>query len=176
MTKYVARPETPRDQIARLSFLALLSSPPLPALALPAPMSEQELNDKSDIVAVVRVLSVTCTAITQDEKTGEELPSYMAQLRLLDVKKGDAKKGDVVLVTWRAVPTKIVGPWAVYYYPGEEVLTHLVKKSGGVSYGSTWWNAKGDDITKPESVELPKAPGQTRGAARDASRSRCRSS
>jgi hypothetical protein len=142
---------------ASIIFAALV----LPALALPAPMSEQELNDKSDIVAVVRVLSVTCTAVTQDEKTGEELPSYMAQLRLIDVKKGDAKKGDVVLVTWRAVPTKIVGPWAVYYYPGEEVLTHLVKKSGGVSYGSTWWNAKGDDITKPESVELPKAPGQT---------------
>jgi hypothetical protein len=143
--------------LASIIFAALV----LPALALPAPMSEQELNDKSDIVAVVRVLSVSCTAITPDEKTGEELPSYMAQLRLIDVKKGDAKKGDVVLVTWRAVPSKIVGPWTVYYYPGEEVLTHLTKKSGGVSYGSTWWNAKGDDITKPESVELPKQPGQT---------------
>lgn len=133
----------------------------LPALALPAPMSEQELDDKSDIVAVVRVLSVTCTTITTDEKTGEDLPGYMAQLRLIDVKKGDVKKGDVVLVTWRAVPTKIVGPWAVYYYPGEEVLTHLTKRAGGVAYASTWWNAKGDDITKPESIELPKAPGQT---------------
>ncbi|HEY8263126.1 MAG TPA: hypothetical protein VIG26_02100 [Methyloceanibacter sp.] len=152
--------------LASMIFAAFI----LPALALPAPMSEQELNDKSDIVAVVRVLSVTCTAVTPDEKTGEELPSYMAQLRMIDVKRGDAKKGDVVLVTWRAVPSKIVGPWTVYYYPGEEVLTHLTKKSGGVSYGSTWWNAKGDDITKPESVELPKAPGQTvvpRGAKQD---------
>jgi len=152
--------------LASMIFAAFI----LPALALPAPMSEQELNDKSDIVAVVRVLSVTCTAVTPDEETGEELPSYMAQLRMIDVKKGDAKKGDVVLVTWRAVPSKIVGPWAVYYDPGEEVLTHLTKKSGGVSYGSTWWNAKGDDITKPESVELPKAPGQTvvpRGAKQD---------
>jgi hypothetical protein len=131
------------------------------AVALPAPMSEQELMEKSDLVAVVRVLSVSCTAVTPDKETGENLPSYMAQLRLIDVKKGDAKKGDVVLVTWRAVPTKIVGPWTVNYYPGEEVLTHLVKKSGGVSYGSTWWNAKGDDITKPDSVELPKQPGQT---------------
>jgi hypothetical protein len=139
----------------------ILAATVLPALALPAPMSEQELNDKSDIVATVRVLSVTCTAITPDEKTGEELPSYMAQLRLIEVKKGDAKKGDVVLVTWRAVPTKIVGPWTVNYYPGEEVLTHLVKKSGGVSYGSTWWNAKSDDATAPESFELPKQPGQT---------------
>jgi len=133
----------------------------IPALALPAPMSEQELNDKSDIVAVVRVLSVTCTAVTPDENTGEELPSYVAQLRVIDAKKGDAAKGDVVMVTWRAVPTKIVGPWAVYYYPGEEVLTHLKRREGGVAYASTWWNAKGDDITKPESVELPKQPGQT---------------
>lgn len=142
----------------------------LPALALPAPMPEQELNDKSDIVAVVRVLSVILTTITTDEKTGEELPGYMAQLRLIDVKKGDVKKGDVVLVTWRAVPTKIVGPWAVYYYPGEEVLTHLTKREGGVAYSSTWWNAKGEDITKPESIELPKAPGQTvvpRGAKQE---------
>ena len=99
--------------LASMIFAAFI----LPALALPAPMSEQELNDKSDIVAVVRVLSVTCTAVTPDEKTGEELPSYMAQLRMIDVKKGDAKKGDVVLVTWRAVPSKIVGPWTVYYYP-----------------------------------------------------------
>jgi hypothetical protein len=134
-------------------------------MALPAPMSEKDLNDKSDLVAVVRVLSVTLTTITKDEKTGEELPGYMAQLRLLDV-----KKGDVVLVTWRAVPSKIVGPWAVYYYPGEEVLTHLTKRDGGVAYASTWWNAKGDDITKPESTELPKQPGQTvvpRGTKQD---------
>ena len=143
--------------LASLFFAALT----VPALALPAPMSEQDLNDKSDLVAVVRVLSVSLTTITKDEKTGEELPGYMAQLKLIDVKKGDAKNGDVVLVTWRAVPTKLVGPWTVYYYPGEEVLTHLTKKSGGVAYGSTWWNAKGEDIVKPESTELPKAPGQT---------------
>ena len=149
--------------LASMIFAAFI----LPALALPAPMSEQELNDKSDIVAVVRVLSVTCTAVTPDEKTGEELPSYMAQLRMIDVKKGDAKKGDVVLVTWRAVPSKIVGPWTVYYYPGEEVLTHLTKKSGGVSYGSTWWNAKGDDIKAPESTELPVTPGETFDAPKD---------
>ena len=41
--------------LASMIFAAFI----LPALALPAPMSEQELNDKSDIVAVVRVLSVT---------------------------------------------------------------------------------------------------------------------
>ena len=146
----------------RLCLLALgLVLLATPALALPAPMSEQELMDKSDLVATVRVLSVSCTVVTKDDKTGEDLPVYLARLRLLEVKKGDAKKGDEILVTWRAVPKGIVGPWTVNYYPGEVVQTHLVKKTGGVSYGSTWWNAKGDDIKAPESTELPTTPGET---------------
>jgi len=59
------------------------------------------------------------------------------------------------------VPKGIVGPWTVNYYPGEVVLTHLVKRSGGVSYGSTWWNAKSDDVKAPDSTELPSSPGET---------------
>jgi hypothetical protein len=147
---------------ARLGWLLVLTSLlAVPAFALPAPMSEQELNDKSDLVAVVRVGTVICTAITKDDATGEELPAYLARLRLIEVKKGDAKPGDEVLVTWRAMPKGIVGPWTVNYYPGELVLTHLVKKSGGVSYGSTWWNAKGDDLKAPDSTELPSKQGET---------------
>jgi hypothetical protein len=139
-------------------FLIVIASP---ALAVPAPMSEQELMDKSDLVALVRVLSVTCTTITKDEQTGEELPGYLAKLKILEVKKGDVKEGEEVLVTWRAVPKTIAGPWAVYYYPGEEVVTHLTKRSGGVSYASTWWNAKGEDVKAPESTDLPTTPGET---------------
>jgi hypothetical protein len=131
------------------------------ALALPAPMSEQELIDKSDLVALVRVLSVTCTSLVKDEQTGEELPGYLATLKVMEVKKGEAKPGDEVLVTWRAVPKSIVGPWTVYYYPGEEMVTHLTKRSGGVSYASTWWNAKGDDVKSPDSRDLPTTPGET---------------
>ena len=122
--------------------------------------------EKSDLVAVVRVLSVSCTAVTKDDATGEELPSYLAKVRLLEVKKGDAKEGDEVLLTWRAIPKGVLGPWAVYYYPGEVVLTHLAKKSGGVAYGSTWWNAKGDDIKAPENTELPLKQGETFDAPR----------
>jgi hypothetical protein len=142
-----------------LAFLLLLLA--TPAMALPAPMSDQELMDKSDVVAVVRVLSVSCLAVTKDDKTGQELPTYLAKLRVMDVKKGDTQKGDELLVTWRAVPKDVVGPWTVNYYPGEVVLTHLTKKSGGVSYGSTWWNAKGEDIKVPENSDLPKTPGET---------------
>jgi hypothetical protein len=138
--------------------LALMASP---ARALPAPMSDKELMEKSDLVALVRVLNVTCTSLTKDDATGEELPSYLATLQVLDVKKGDAKRGDEVIVTWRAVPKSIVGPWTVYYYPGEEVVTHLAKRSGGASYASTWWNAKGDDVKAPDTRDLPVTPGES---------------
>jgi hypothetical protein len=138
--------------------LALITGP---ALALPAPMSEQELMEKSDVVALVRVLAVTCTSVTKDEQTGEELPGYIATLKALEVKKGAVTQGEQVLVTWRAVPKGILGPWAVYYYPGEEVVTHLTKRSGGASYASTWWNAKGDDVKAPDSRDLPTTPGET---------------
>jgi hypothetical protein len=149
-----------RPVLRFLAFAGLLVFA-LPALALPAPMSEQDLTDKSDLIATVRVLSVSCTSVKKDDNTGEELPSYLAKLKVVDVKKGDAKPGDEIIVTWRAVPKGIVGPWTVNYYPGEEVLTHLVKKSGGVSYGSTWWNAKGEDITVPPNTELPSELGET---------------
>jgi len=145
----------------RYALALLISLLATPAPALSAPMSEQELMDKSDIVAVVRVVSVSLTAITKDDKTGQDLPAYLAKVRLLEVKKGDAQKGDEILVTWRAIPKDALGPWTVYYYPGEVVLTHLTKKSGGASYGSTWWNAKGDDIKAPESSKLPETPGET---------------
>jgi hypothetical protein len=142
-------------------LLVLVVGGAVPAYALPAPMSDLELMEKSDLVARVRVLSVTCTSVTKDEQTGEELPGYLARLKVLETKKGDAQKGDEVLVTWRAVPTGLTGPWAVYCYPGEEVWTHLVKRSGGASYATTWWNAKGDDLKAPDTRDLPTVPGET---------------
>lgn len=132
-----------------------------PAFALPAPMSEGELMEKSDLVALVRVMSVTCTSSTKDPTTGEALPGYLAKLRVLKVKKGDARPGGEVLVTFRTVPTGALGPWTVFYYPGEEVWTHLAKRSGGVTYASTWWNAKGEQVTPPETKDLPTVVGQS---------------
>jgi hypothetical protein len=142
-------------------LLPLLVICAVPALAVPAPMSEQELMEKSDVVALVRVLSVTCTSVTKDADTGEELPGYLARLQVLESKKGDAKKGDEVLVTWRAIPKTVAGPWTVYYYPGEEVVTHLSLRSGGATYASTWWNAKGEDVKAPDTRDLPLTPGDT---------------
>jgi hypothetical protein len=147
--------------LKRLALTLVVLCAAVPAFALPAPMSEQELVEKSDVVALVRVLSVTCTSVTQDATSGEELPGYLARLQVLESKKGGAKEGDEVLVTWRAVPKDVAGPWTVYYYPGEEVWTHLTVRSGGVSYASTWWNAKGDDVKAPDTRDLPTRPGET---------------
>ena len=131
------------------------------ALALPAPMSDEELTEKSDLVALVRVTSVTCTSVTEDAATGERLPGYIANLRVLEVKKGNFRPGGEVLVTFRAIPKGALGPWTVFYYPGEEVWTHLVKRAGGVTYASTWWNAKGESVKPPETESLPTKVGES---------------
>lgn len=140
-------------------FLVALVIAPALALTIPAPLSDEELVERSDLVALVRVLSVAVTSVTQDEHSGEDLPSYLATLQILEVKKGNVKPGDEVLVTWREIPKGVLGPWAVRYYPGEEVWTHLTKRSG-VSYATTWWNAKGQPIKPAQITELPTQVGQ----------------
>jgi hypothetical protein len=104
----------------------------VPAFALPAPMSEHELLEKSDVVALIRVLSVTCTSVTKDADTGEELPGYLARFQVLESKKGDAKKGDEVLVTWRAVPKGALGPWGrlLLSRRGGVDASHLAQRRG----------------------------------------------
>ena len=82
-----------------LGVLPVIAAFASPALALPAPMSDQELLDKSDLVALVRVVSVSRTGVSKDAATGEDLSSYLAQLQLVEVKKDEAKPGDVMLVT-----------------------------------------------------------------------------
>jgi len=150
-----------KNWLTMLALAPIAFAMALPALALSTAMTEQDLLEKSDVVARVRVLSVTCTSLAKDEKTGEELPSYLARLKILESKKGSVEKGGEVLVTWRAVPKDADGRWAVYYYPGEEVWTHLTLRSGGVSYATTWWNGKGDALKNPDTRDLPTIPGES---------------
>ena len=129
--------------------------------AVPAPMSTEELFENSDVVARVRVVAVTCMGVATDDMTGEALPFYSADLEIVEVTKGDVETGDIVRVRFRALPTGIVGPWSVYYYPGEEVVTHLQRDDGGSAYGTTWWNARGETLREADTTELPTEPGQT---------------
>jgi hypothetical protein len=130
-----------------------------PALALPAPMSKGELLLNSDLVALVRIKSVTCVSVSRDERSGEDLPSWSAEAELIEVIKGEDVKGDTVTINFHAIPTGLLGPWTVYYYPGEMVWTHLVGKDG--QYTSTWWNARGTLVSKAAIDKLPTTPGET---------------
>jgi hypothetical protein len=145
-----------RGLVLTILLFGLLAGP---ALALPAPMSKAELLLKSDLVALVRIKSVTCVSVTKDERTGEDLPSWSAEAELIEVIKGDDVKGDTVAITFHAIPTGLLGPWTVYYYPGEMVWTHLVGKDG--YYTTTWWNGRGTLVSKAVIDTLPTTPGET---------------
>ncbi len=145
--------------ITTLSLVLVAILPLGPALAVPAPMSGEELLAKSDLVALVRVISVTCLSVSKDERTGEPLRSYSATVELIEVIKGDEPKGTDIDITFHDLPKKIVGPWSVFYYPGEMVWTHLVKD--GDAYTTTWWNGRGEEVHKAVITELPTKPGET---------------
>jgi hypothetical protein len=140
-------------------FAVLLAMSGGAALALPAPLSDSDLLLKSDLVALVRIWSVTCVSVTKDERTGEELPAWSANAELIEVIKGDEPKGSDITITFRAIPKGLLGPWSVSYYPGEMVWTHLVGKNG--TYTTTWWNGRGTVVEKAMIPELPTTPGET---------------
>ena len=66
--------------------------------------------------------------------------------------------GDVT-ITFHTIPKGLLGPWSVFYYPGEMVWTHLVKEDG--AYTTTWWNGRGTLVDKAVITELPTTPGET---------------
>jgi hypothetical protein len=151
--------ETMHRHFAALCLTLLSTLVAFAALALPAPMSQEELLTKSDLVALVRVLSVTCVSVGNDAQSGEALPSYRAKANLIEVIKGDEAKGSDVTIAFNAVPAGVLGPWSVYYYPGEMVWTHLVHD--GDAYTTTWWNGRGTLVSKAVINALPTKPGET---------------
>ena len=65
-----------------LILVAALTWPaPCLALTFPPAMTQDELWLKSDLVALVRVLSVTCTAVIQDPDTKQSLPTSHPNLK-----------------------------------------------------------------------------------------------
>jgi hypothetical protein len=133
-------------KIALLFLIAVcVLVPSTGAYALPAPMSPGALFAASDLVALVRVLSVTCMAISHhqwwndDQQESEDLRHYTAELGLLAVRKGKRRACDVVKVRWDETPKYALGPWYVPYYPGGEGWTYLKSRDG--VYETTWWNA-----------------------------------
>lgn len=138
-----------------LIFLASGTS----AGAVPAPMSPEELFAASNLVALVRVLSVTCVAIIHGGS--EELRRYTAELGLLRIRKGKERWYDVVTVGWEETPAGMLGAWYVAYYPGGKGWAHLQGQDG--AYETTWWNGA-DDWRHRGRRNLPKGLMQTRRA------------
>jgi hypothetical protein len=62
-------------------------------------------------------------------------------------------------ITFHAISKGILGPWTVYYYPGEMVFTHLVRD--GDAYTTTWWNGRGKLVNKAIITDLPTNAGET---------------
>ena len=136
-------------------FLVVLC--PGQAWAIPAPMSPEQLLSASDVVALARVLSVTCVAL--GERNGEVLRDCSARLGLLQVHKGKYRRFDTLTVYWNQTPHNMLGPWYVPYGPGEKAWTHLRLPQGSSAFETTWWNAK--DQIEPARAQMPTDVMQT---------------
>jgi len=101
--------------VACLILVVLLALCPSPAWAVPAPMSPADLLAASDLVALIRVLSVTCLEVWRHGGTGEELASFEARLGVLRVTKGQARRYRTVRLTWEEVSSQTLGNWCVRY-------------------------------------------------------------
>jgi hypothetical protein len=131
------------------------------AQALPPPMSPEELEQKSDVVATVRVLAVACTGEVKPPGSKENVPQYQAWLQVVSATKGSVKPKQTLLVEWHDLPRPmLLGPWKVDYFAGEEVATHLKWHEKSRNYATTWWNAKGKPQRPADSDRLPTKPGE----------------
>src|SRR4029077_7419777 len=113
MIRVVSRPATRRGASAGL-FLFVVLVVPGPAAALPPPMSPEELEQKSDVVATVRVLAVACAGEVKPPGSKENVPQYQAWLQVVSATKGSVKPKQTLLVEWHDLPRPmLLGPWKV---------------------------------------------------------------
>jgi hypothetical protein len=156
-----------RGAILALAVLVFGKGEPAPALV--PPRSLEWLLAKSDVVADVRVLEVTCLEVSESRPPEwGRLRTFQARLEVLRVKKGRVKPGDTLLVQWEEweelsnKPHVIGGRWVVEYYPGEEAATHLYWRKDLKAFRTTWWNAK-SELKPAKSYQLPRNPGDRIG-------------
>jgi hypothetical protein len=143
-----------------------------PAWAIAPPLTPVELLAESDLVALVRVLSVTCTGLYYPFWPDlAEVLAYVAQLEILSIRKGSVRPGEIIAVKWEKLSDELAleTTWTVAYHPGEQVWTHLQRvahKDGlwlkhSSAYVNTWWNARDQTLREAESYDLPRLPGET---------------
>ncbi len=105
---------------------------PQKAIALPAPISKEELLKNSDIYAKIKVLGV----MRVDDQTYSSNPTqtqnnyaevYQAWVQLLEIYKGEYKIRDTIIVRWQVDKHGLIGSWFVPLANGEEVTIYLKK-------------------------------------------------
>ena len=103
--------------------------------------------------------------VTTSQRTGEKLGSYKAELEILQLSKGKLEPGDIIEVRFVDIERGLAGGWEVFYYPGEEVWTHLVRDDAPSRYRTTWWNARGETLREADTTELPDGSRRNRAGA-----------
>ena len=127
----------PKLYIKFLLFFIFLSSPlyTIESNALPTPLSNQQLNQQSDLIAKVKVLGVTRVGYTN------KAIKFQAWLKIIKTIKGKAEVNDTILVTWHRFDKKLIGSWEIAYYPGEKLITYLVWDNNEKAYKNISWNS-----------------------------------
>ncbi len=127
----------PKLYIKFLLFFIFISSSlyTIESNALPAPLSNEQLNQQSDLIAKVNVLGVTRVGYTH------KVIKFQAWLQIIKTIKGKAQINDTILVTWYRFDKKLIGSWEIAYYPGEKLITYLVWDNKEKAYKNLSWNS-----------------------------------
>ena len=140
---------------------------PMCGLALPAPMSAEDLEAASDLIVEGEVVAVEClgTSSVPDEK---DVTSYRAQLKALSVTKGDSPESfyiDFDVVVLHGAPELCA--WSEQEHPvGQVGSYHLEAVDGSDAlYASVSWNAF--EETQAGSDELPACGAEDTGETGD---------
>jgi hypothetical protein len=66
---------------------------------------------------------------------------YRAWLKILEPTKGSVSINDTIIVAWHKFDKKLIGSWAIDYYPDDELLTYLIWDDNEKSYKNISWNS-----------------------------------
>jgi len=120
--------------------------------ALPAPLSKEQLLKESKVIARVKVIGVTKIGYVNNAI------KYQAWLKIIKPIKGDVIVNDTIIATWYKFDKKLIGSWAIDYYPDEELITYLIWDHDEKSYKNISWNSV--DKIQSSGKKLPTNDGE----------------
>ena len=136
-------------------FLPLITSLNLYTVtsnALPAPLSKEQLLRESTVIARVKVIGVAKVGYVKNAI------KYQAWLKIIKPIKGEVIVNDTIIVTWHRFDKKLIGSWAIDYYPDEELITYLIWDRDEKSYKNISWNSV--DKIQSSDKKLPTNDGE----------------